>query len=110
MVGPHDVFKLALGVGIGVGIGVLLSAGKTLPPLRDQLRPLAKTAAKSAMVLSERGRELMAELGEVLEDAAAEAHAELETERHEAPGPTGPAPVPGEADSSSTRMGLVDGG
>ncbi len=81
MAGPDDVLKVGLGIGIGVGIGLLLGTERALPEIRDRLRPLAKTAVKSAILLAERGRELAAEFGEVIEDAAAEAHAELETER-----------------------------
>lgn len=76
----EDFFKGGLGKGIAIGIGVALLAPVVLPVLAKAGRPLARAAIKSGMLLFEKGRETVAELGEVAEDLIAEAQAEIEEE------------------------------
>ncbi|MGZ8216918.1 DUF5132 domain-containing protein [Methylomagnum sp.] len=63
--------------GIGIGVGVA-AAGLVLFPA---LRPAARAAIKSGILLAEKGREWMAVAGEEFDDLVAEVRAELaETE------------------------------
>ena len=71
---------------------------------RDLGRPLAKATIKSCLALADRGRELFAHLGEVVEDLTIEARLELDeqygavaaAETHDGPASGGP-PRPEEA-------------
>jgi len=76
----EDFFKGGLGKGIAIGIGAALLAPVVLPVLAKAGRPLARAAIKSGILLFEKGRETVAELGEVAEDLIAEAQAEIEEE------------------------------
>ena len=68
---------------VGIAVGAL--AARAVPRLGssfgDAARPLVKTLMKVCMVGAERGREILASVREVLEDAAAEAQAELRAGR-----------------------------
>ncbi|MGQ9687068.1 MAG: DUF5132 domain-containing protein [Thiobacillaceae bacterium] len=89
MAGIDDLFKGNIVTGLAVGVGVAILAPVIMPVLASVGRPLAKSIIKSGMVLYEKGRETVAELGEVLEDLVAEAKVELET----APAAAGAATV-----------------
>ncbi len=65
--------------GVAVGAGLLL-APVVIPMFVNAARPLAKTALKYGLIAYERGRELVAEATEAVEDLAAEARAEVQTE------------------------------
>lgn len=73
MAAIEDVLKgnIVIGVMVGVAASVLapvvLAAGK----------PLLRSAIKTGILMYERGKESVAELKELAEDAAAEAHTEL---------------------------------
>ena len=75
-----DFLKSDLGKGLAIGPGIG-AVGLVLVPA---LRPVAKAALKSGILLVEKGRELVAEAGETLEDVVAEVRAELADERHDA--------------------------
>jgi hypothetical protein len=72
-------------VGIAVGVGVTWVAPHVLPVLgalvrpltRVNVKPLAKAGIKAGWLGLERGRELVAYLGETMQDALAEARHEL---------------------------------
>lgn len=72
-------------VGIAVGVGLKWAAPFIVPVLGAVLRPvlaldvkpLAKAGLKVGWLGLERGRELVAYLGETLQDSVAEARAEL---------------------------------
>jgi len=66
--------------GLAIGVGAAVVAPAVLPVLAQAARPLAKAAMKSGILLFERGREIMAEAGELAEDLWAEARAEIEEE------------------------------
>lgn len=76
----EQFFKSGVGKGFAIGIGVALLAPVVLPVLAKAGRPLARAAIKSGMLLYEKGRETVAEMGEVVEDLVAEAQAEIEEE------------------------------
>ena len=67
-----------LGIAIGIGVTVLAAAViPLLPALARTARPTLRAAIKSGILLAEKGRELMAETNEQLEDIFAEAKDEL---------------------------------
>lgn len=69
---------------IGVGVAVLVPlAVSTLAPL---IRPVARSALKAGLVAWEKGRETVAEFGEILDDMVAEVREELRMEREAAEG------------------------
>ena len=74
----EDFFRSGLGKGIAIGIGAAILAPLILPPLAKAARPMARAAIKSGLLLLDKGRETVAELGEVMEDLVAEAQAEIE--------------------------------
>lgn len=66
-----------LGTGLAIGVGALILAPTVVPAVAAILKPLAKAAIKSGFIVYEKGKEVLAETREVLEDLAAEARAEL---------------------------------
>lgn len=78
MAGIDDLFKGNLVTGLVVAVGATILAPVIVPVLASVGKPLAKSAIKSGILMYEKGRETMAELGEVFEDMVAEAKAELE--------------------------------
>ena len=71
-----DVTK---GVAIGLGVAILIPVAiRTLAPV---LKPVARSALKGGVRVVERGRELIAETSEMVEDLVAETHAEMRDER-----------------------------
>ena len=58
-----------------------LLAPLMLPRLERNLRPTAKSVIKTGIALYERGRERVAEIGEMTSDIMAEARAEYEAEQ-----------------------------
>ncbi|MCU0574105.1 MAG: DUF5132 domain-containing protein [Syntrophobacteraceae bacterium] len=75
---------IKLGTGLAIGVGALILAPTVVPAVAAILKPLAKAAIKSGFIVYEKGKEVLAETREVLEDLAAEARAELSQEYVEA--------------------------
>ena len=71
------LFKDNLALGLAVGVGVALLVPVVAPMLATLARPLAKSAIKSGLIVFDKTRETVAELGEVFDDLVAEAKAEL---------------------------------
>ncbi len=69
--------------GFATGVGISLLTPLVLTALATVGRPAARAVIKAGLVLYERGREKVAEAGEVIEDLVAEAQAELEESRAE---------------------------
>ncbi len=66
-------------VAVGLGISILVPlALKVLAPV---VRPLARSTLKAGILAYEKGRETVAELGEVVDDLVAEVHEELQEAR-----------------------------
>lgn len=78
MAGIDDLFKSNVVTGLAVGVGVAILAPVIVPIISSVGKPLAKSVIKSGILLYEKSRETVAELGEVFEDLVAEAKAELE--------------------------------
>jgi hypothetical protein len=76
-----DLLKRNVVTGIAVGVGAALLAPILLPAIARLARPLMKATIRTGIIFYEKGRETVAELGEVVEDIVAEAQAEIsETE------------------------------
>ncbi len=67
--------------GLAIGIGAAVIAPAIIPVLAGVAKPIAKAVIKGGITLYDKGREAVAEGGEVIEDIIAEARAELEEER-----------------------------
>ncbi len=70
--------ELLLG-GAAAGVGFALGVGGTMAGA-EKMRPLVKKAIKGYFTATERAREMVAEMGEGMEDLYAEAKAEHEAE------------------------------
>lgn len=68
----NDIVK-----GVAIGAGVVALAGLALPAAYRAARPVARSTVKAAILFSEKGREILAEAAENLEDIVAEVKAEL---------------------------------
>jgi hypothetical protein len=77
----EDIFKGSIGSGLVLGIGAVILAPIMIPAVRNVAKPLAKAAIKGTIMVYEKGRELMAEGAEVVEDIYIEAQAELAESR-----------------------------
>jgi len=81
--GPMAKYEFAAGIAVGIGIKWLSPIlvpmlGALVSPLaRLDVKPLAKASIKAGWVGLERGRELLAYVGEAMQDAVAEAREEL---------------------------------
>jgi hypothetical protein len=73
----EDILKDKTAVMIAAGIGVAVLAPVLLPILAGAGRPLARAAIKTGIIMFEKGREAVAEVGEVFDDLVAEARAEI---------------------------------
>lgn len=63
--------------GLAVGIGAAVIAPAVVPIVASVVKPLAKAAIKGGIMLYEKGREVVAEATEMVEDIVAEAKAEM---------------------------------
>ena len=69
--------------GLAIGIGAAVLAPAVLPVLAGVAKPLAKAAMKSGLILYNKSKEIVAEVGEVTEDLWAEAKAEADAKMEE---------------------------
>lgn len=63
--------------GLAIGLGAAVLAPVVIPVVASIAKPLAKAAIKGGIMLYEKGREVVAESGEVWEDLVAEVRAEM---------------------------------
>ena len=63
--------------GLAIGIGAAVIAPAVMPIVASVVKPLAKAAIKGGIMLYEKGKETVAEVGEIVEDIVAEAKAEM---------------------------------
>ncbi len=75
----NNAVKGTVLTGLAIGIGVVV----VLPVLAGAAKPLAKAAMKSGLILYNKGKEVVAGVGEVTEDLWAEAKTEAEAEMKE---------------------------
>jgi hypothetical protein len=71
--------KANLWTGVAIGVGLLV-APVVIPMIVAAARPVAKAAIKGSLMLYEKGREMIAEVSEAVEDLAAEAKSEVQAE------------------------------
>jgi hypothetical protein len=72
-----DMLKGDAGRGLLIGLAVAALTPVILPLLAGVAKPFARAAIKTGIIAYEKGREVVAEVGEVIEDLVAEARAEL---------------------------------
>ena len=82
--------------GLAIGAVTLLVAPALLPAAARMMKPMARAAIRTGILTYERGREALAEMGELVEDAFAEAQHELSQ------GAESPKPSSGTAGASQT--------
>jgi Protein of unknown function (DUF5132) len=70
--------------GLAIGIGAAILAPVVIPAVAAMAKPLTKAAIKGGVLLYERGKEVVAEAGEMMEDLMAEAKAEIAEAHNEA--------------------------
>ncbi|MBC7857860.1 MAG: DUF5132 domain-containing protein [Burkholderiaceae bacterium] len=71
-----SIFKNNLIVGIASGLVAVVIAPVLIPALKKSGRPLAKSLVKGGVMLYDKGRQAVADAGEVIEDVIAEVQAE----------------------------------
>jgi len=77
MAGVGDFLKSDIAKGLAIGVGVAVTVPIALAALSGVGRPFTRALLKSGMILVEKGRESVAEVGEVIEDMVAEAKVEM---------------------------------
>lgn len=108
----QDLFKGDSGKGLAIGLGAAILAPVVLPLVASAAKPVARALIKTGIIMYEKGREAMAECGEVFDDLVAEARAEIE-QNHAAKaavaatavvqGATAPAPAEAESTGAPTQ-------
>jgi hypothetical protein len=73
-----DLLKGESAKGLAIGIGAAILVPVILPAVAALARPVARAAIKTGILVYEKTREAVAEMGEVVEDLVAEARADLE--------------------------------
>ncbi len=73
----EDVLGNNVVMGATIAVGAALLAPVVLSVLAGVARPVARTALKSGIIVYEKTRETVAELGEAFDDLVAETRAEL---------------------------------
>lgn len=73
----EDVLRNRAVMGVAIAAGAVLLTPVVLSVLAGVARPLARTAVKSGIIVYEKTRETVAELGEAFDDLVAETRAEL---------------------------------
>jgi len=86
-----DGLKGNIVTGLGIGIGMAVLGPVLIPVVASIAKPLAKAVIKGGVLLYEKGREAVAEAGEVVEDLVAEAKEELSRPQNGTAGATAAA-------------------
>lgn len=84
MASLKDLFKSDVAKGVAIGVGIVALSPVVAPVVAKLSRPTARAAARTGNVLYDKGLETLAEMGEILEDFAAEVKAEFIHLRDEA--------------------------
>lgn len=88
-----DLFKSDVAKGVAIGIGIVALSPVVVPVVAKLSRPTARAAARYGNVLYDKGLETFAEMGEILEDFAAEVKAEFVQARQQAAEAAPPSPA-----------------
>lgn len=86
-----DLLKSNMAVGLTAAVAATVLAPVLVPLLTAAGRPLAKSLIKGGVLLYEKGREAVAESGEIIEDLIAEVHAEMRMQPGSSPAATAPS-------------------
>jgi len=89
----QDMFKGNVAMSLAVGLAAAVLVPIVLPVVVRAAKPVAKAIIKTGLIVYEKGRESLAEAGEVMEDMVAEAKSELEHEHMAKMAATQAAPV-----------------
>lgn len=81
MPSPQDLVKNDLAKGVLIGIGLAVLVPIAVAALAPVLKPAARAALKAGLLAMEKGREMLAELSETVQDVAAETAVELRESR-----------------------------
>lgn len=73
-----NIFKGNVLTGLMLGIGATVLSPVIIPVIASIVKPLTKATIKGGMIACEKGKEALAEIGEVVEDIVAEAKSEVE--------------------------------
>ena len=105
MASVQDIFKNNSVQAIAIGLGAAILAPVLLPALAKVAKPLGRAAIKAGILAYEKGKETVAEMGEVFDDLVAEAKAELEQSGHHvvSPAPAAAAETAEQAVSTTTN-------
>lgn len=74
---PENPFRSDFAKGVALGLVAAAAVPLLLPLATTLRRPLVRAATRAGLVVYERTRDTLAELGEVADDFAAEARADL---------------------------------
>jgi hypothetical protein len=66
-----------VGTGFAIGLGAIILAPVLIPVVAAVAKPLVKAGIKGGLMLFEKGKEVIAETQEMIEDLTAEVKAEL---------------------------------
>ncbi len=72
------LFKSDMMKQVAIGLGVSILVPMAITALAPVVRPLARSTLKAGILAFEKGREAVAELGEVIDDLVAEVHEEMQ--------------------------------
>jgi hypothetical protein len=89
--------------GFALGVGVALLAPVAFAAMSGFARPASRAALKAGILFYEKGRETVAELGEVLDDLVAEARHELQESHREAEAGQAEADAAGQAEAEAAE-------
>ncbi len=81
MPSPLDLATNDFAKGVAIGIGIAVLVPFALAALAPALKPIARAALKAGLLAAEKGREMLAELSETVQDVAAETQMELREAR-----------------------------
>jgi hypothetical protein len=84
MAQPNDPFKNPTVRNSLIGIGIAILVPVVARAISPFVRPVARSALKMGVVTYEKGREAIAEFGEIIDDMVAEVREELRAEREQA--------------------------
>ena len=81
-----NIIKGNIVTALAIGIGAVILAPIVIPVVASVSKPLAKAIIKGGILVYEKGKEVVAEAGEVVEDMVAEVKAEMaETQKEATP-------------------------
>jgi len=84
MAQPNDLFNNSTVRNTAIGIGVAILVPVVARAIAPYARPVARSVLKMGVVSYEKGREAIAEFGEIIDDMVAEVREEMRADREQA--------------------------